>query len=69
MKTINLPGFTAEASLYKARELGFRNSPLVRQHGSNNAALVHPAASRRISGPCEDAGGILICTSHGCFCV
>ena len=70
---MNMPRFTAEASLFKMSEAGLRFSESARQFGSHNGSLVHPALHspppcRIICPLCEAAGGECIPVRRGCLC-
>lgn len=70
---MNMPRFSAEASLYKTSELGFRTNESARQFESDNGSLVYPAFWRPpscavICPPCEAVGGICIHVRGGCLC-
>jgi hypothetical protein len=68
---MSLPGFTAEASLYKI-------SVDYHQVRSGISAMPDPSqtvspqllsSSRKFCWLCEQAGGDCICTPHGCYCI
>lgn len=69
---MNMPGFTAQASLYKIRKIGSESGDLVRRfelcEGSVYLAFLRATSCEVLCPPCEAAGGICIHERHGCFC-